>query len=559
MDQLEVPIRWRRIIQSVVARAPVRHFQVWLRHSDAINPIRLPTNLVPSDPWREEHTTQQTSVTSVEALFLDLPLVRPAPVRAIPMADTSGITLVDNTVPTQQPLSGSSSRQPSTVGRQSSLTRHLSRTAVSDHLARRKYAKWQPERLGVASDTERSPSREGSRLRRPISTSSSSAPASRRSSQQGNSVAAANTGLPEHDGAGSTHVHTRTTTDEAVQSNDGHGHGQASTTAGHITELSELDILYENQRGWFFFGIPLYSHSSLLNFDPPAWMTQDKRPSAVNITNAQVPDPSWEWAWRTWYVDMSGDVDEQGWQYAFSFTTSKWHGTHPWFHSFVRRRRWVRLRTKALERRHRGQSGFEQAHMLNEDYFTIHSSKARGREQSLAGLSRVGTGFLSRVGTAEEEPQTEEISDIPSLLRAMKQTSIDRERIDALKKFVNDGGEELYYLADKVRTPGFTPVDPLFAIPLSQQGTFFWSTHYYEPFSQFPSSYLGAPDHDHVSLPSFSLASHHLFQQDHLRPPSTNFQLNQRGQGQTGAETRQPHPCRGSRKTARHGPGRLGR
>ena len=111
--------------------------------------------------------------------------------------------------------------------------------------------------------------------------------------------------------------------------------------------------------------------------------------------------------------------------------------------------------------------------MLNEDYFTIHSSKARGREQSLAGLSRVGTGFLSRVGTAEEEPQTEEISDIPSLLRAMKQTSIDRERIDALKKFVNDGGEELYYLADKVRTPGFTPVDPLFAIPLSQQGTFF--------------------------------------------------------------------------------------
>ncbi|EPS29718.1 hypothetical protein PDE_04668 [Penicillium oxalicum 114-2] len=366
------------------------------------------------------------------------------------MADTSGITLVDNTVPTQQPLSGSSSRQPSTVGSQSSLTRHLSRTAVSDHLARRKYAKWQPERLGVASDTERSPSREGSRLRRPISTSSSSAPASRRSSQQGNSVAAANTGLPEHDGAGSTHVHTRTTTDEAVQSNDGHGHGQASTTAGHITELSELDILYENQRGWFFFGIPLYSHSSLLNFDPPAWMTQDKRPSAVNITNAQVPDPSWEWAWRTWYVDMSGDVDEQGWQYAFSFTTSKWHGTHPWFHSFVRRRRWVRLRTKALERRHRGQSGFEQAHMLNEDYFTIHSSKARGREQSLAGLSRVGTGFLSRVGTAEEEPQTEEISDIPSLLRAMKQTSIDRERIDALKKFVNDGGEELYYLADKV-------------------------------------------------------------------------------------------------------------
>jgi hypothetical protein len=226
---------------------------------------------------------------------------------------------------------------------------------------------------------------------------------------------------------------------------------QAPTTTEEPKILSELDILYENQRGWFFFGIPLYSHSSLLNFDPSAWMTQDKRASAVNITNAQVPDPSWEWAWRTWYVDMSGDVDEQGWQYAFSFSSSQWHGTHPWFHSFVRRRRWVRLRTKISERRHRGRSEFERAHMLNEDYFTIHSSKVPSREQSVAGLPRVESGFLSRVGSKVEEMHMEEIGDIPSLLHALKQTSIDRERIDALKKFIEEGGEELYYLNDKVR------------------------------------------------------------------------------------------------------------
>jgi hypothetical protein len=230
---------------------------------------------------------------------------------------------------------------------------------------------------------------------------------------------------------------------------------QAPTTTEVPKILSELDILYENQRGWFFFGIPLYSHRSLLNFDPSAWMTQDKRASAVNITNAQVPDPNWEWAWRTWYVDMSGDVDEQGWQYAFSFSSSQWHGTHPWFHSFVRRRRWVRLRTKIPERRHRGRSEFERAHMLNEDYFTIHSSKVRSLEQSVAGLSRVESGFLSRVGSkVEEEAHMEEIGDIPSLLHALKQTSIDRERIDALKKFIEEGGEELYYLNDKVRTFG---------------------------------------------------------------------------------------------------------
>jgi hypothetical protein len=230
------------------------------------------------------------------------------------------------------------------------------------------------------------------------------------------------------------------------------GLNQQTTNTEGSKPRSELDILYENQRGAFFFGIPLYSHSSLLNFDPSAWMTQDKHDSPVNITNAQLPDPSWEWAWRTWYVDMSGDVDEQGWQYAFSFGSSQWHGTHPWFHSFVRRRRWVRLRTKVSEKRRRGRSDFERSHMLNEDYFTIHSSKLRSREQSAAGLSRVESGFLSRVSTkVDEQVHLEEVGDIPSLMHELKLASIDREKIDALKKFVQDGGEELYYLNDKVR------------------------------------------------------------------------------------------------------------
>jgi hypothetical protein len=64
----------------------------------------------------------------------------------------------------------------------------------------------------------------------------------------------------------------------------------------------------------------------------------------------------------------------------------------------------------------------------------------------------VESGFLSRVGSkVEEETHMEEIGDIPSLLHALKHTSIDRERIDALKKFIEEGGEELYYLNDKVR------------------------------------------------------------------------------------------------------------
>lgn len=360
------------------------------------------------------------------------------------------ISLVDNTAPSQQQTSEETPRRTSTAGHQAS-PKHVSRASVSGQLAKRKYAKWQPDRLGVSprADTETSLSRESSQVRGSISGASSAGGPSGPSLQQENG-----SGARDVDTADFAPSRVLTTT-ETLQST---GLAQQATNSDDTKPRSELDILYENQRGWFLFGLPLYSHSSLLNFDPSAWMTQDRRASPVNITNAQLPDPSWEWAWRTWYVDMSGDVDEQGWQYSFSFASSQWHGTHPWFHSFVRRRRWVRLRTKIPEKRHRGRSGFEKAHMLNEDYFTIHSSKARSREQSTADLSRVESGFLSRISTkVDEEVHLEEIGDIPSLMYSLKLASIDRERIDALKKFVQEGGEELYYLNDKVsrcmRTP----------------------------------------------------------------------------------------------------------
>lgn len=359
------------------------------------------------------------------------------------MENTTSISLVDNTVPAQQQVSGDPLQRAITASRQGGLSKHISRTSVSSHLAKRKYAKWQPDRLGLPSntDTEADLSRESSRLRGSDSGRSSNGAASGPCSQQDNGSEIRQ--VETADWAPSEGLSQAQT----AQSNGPRQQASASDTS---SPHSELDILYENQRGSFFFGIPLYSHGSLLNFDPSAWTTQDRHPSAVNITNAQLPDPSWEWAWRTWYVDMSGDVDDQGWQYAFSFGSSHWHGTHPWFHSFVRRRRWVRLRTKIPEKRHRGRSEFEKAHMLNADYFTIHS-RVRSRDQSTTGLSRVESGFLSRGSTkVDEEVLLEEISDIPSLMHALKLASIDRERIDALKKFVQEGGEEIYYLNDNV-------------------------------------------------------------------------------------------------------------
>jgi hypothetical protein len=352
------------------------------------------------------------------------------------MENSPSISLVDNTAP-QQPTGEGSTRRTSTLN-QGSLTKHLSRASVQSQLKKRKYAKWQPDRLGIAPGTNDSPSRESSQVR-------------------GDSISASSRG----EGSGGRDVETADFAPSRVSTNNANGSGSGSdqvngvgdqTNGGEDTKSrSEMDVLYENQRGWFFFGVPRYSHSSLLNFDPSPWMTQDRRASPVNITNAQLPDPSWEWTWKTWYVDMSGDTDEQGWQYSFSFASSSWHGTQPWFHSFVRRRRWVRLRTKVHPRRNLGRSDFEKSHMLTEDYFTIHSSKVRSREQSTTGLPRVESGFLNQASmTVDEESHVDEIGDIPTLMNALKLASIDRERIDALKKFIEEGGDELYYLNDKV-------------------------------------------------------------------------------------------------------------
>ena len=211
---------------------------------------------------------------------------------------------------------------------------------------------------------------------------------------------------------------------------------------------SFIDVLYENQRGAFLCGIPLYSSNSLLNLDPASWQTANFQDSAVNITNFQLPDPSWVWDWKTWYVDMSHDVDELGWEYSFSFNkVYSWHGNHPWWTSFVRRRRWLRRRIRIHHHvSDMKQPSMSQAHMLTEDYFTIHPANRRPSGDSSANRSSVMIALKSD----EEEEGNGEINNISALMTALKKADIDREKIAAVTAFLNQGGDELYYLADNM-------------------------------------------------------------------------------------------------------------
>lgn len=72
------------------------------------------------------------------------------------------------------------------------------------------------------------------------------------------------------------------------------------------------------------FGIPKYSSRILLQWDPSAWTSSGMGDSPYNILNAQLPDPSWEWVHPEWLIDMSGDTDEAGWQYSGSFGHKFW-------------------------------------------------------------------------------------------------------------------------------------------------------------------------------------------------------------------------------------------
>lgn len=148
-----------------------------------------------------------------------------------------------------------------------------------------------------------------------------------------------------------------------------------------------------------------------------------------------------------------------------------------------------------------GRTGLEMAHRLNEDYFTIHSGKKKKRPVSEVGGGGYGATSLGRTTTAttareEEEVPIEEIADVPALMHALRVAIVDREKVDALDRFVEEGGEELFYLDEKVV--------PLYAYP---QITISFPLDIYLPADTDYCYNCSDPrNHVYVRLPSLSLA-----------------------------------------------------
>ena len=208
---------------------------------------------------------------------------------------------------------------------------------------------------------------------------------------------------------------------------------------------SAIDILYENQRGGFLCGIPLFSAQALWGLDPGPWMNAALKPSATDITNAQVPDPAWQWAWKEWVVNRQDGLDDDGWEYSFAFPKQfSWHGPHYW-NSFVRRRAWIRKRVKR-------QSGYqEHEEGMNGEYFAIRPpSRSKSRASSPEGSRRYRSSMQSSRRELGEEAMTGDIVDIPSLMHVLRCCRIDREKMEAVENFIEHGEEELYHLRGRM-------------------------------------------------------------------------------------------------------------
>ncbi|KAI2624998.1 hypothetical protein GGR54DRAFT_594443 [Hypoxylon sp. NC1633] len=237
---------------------------------------------------------------------------------------------------------------------------------------------------------------------------------------------------------------------EPVSKRDGVvGHSNGNKRRSHASKEQEtaIDILYENQRGGFLCGIPLFSSAALGNLDPAPWTNFAHKASMTDTQTAQVPDPSWEWAWPEWRVnhDESIQADGDGWEYSFMFAKSfSWHGPK-WYNSFVRRRTWIRRRIK------KGLGYQANDPHMSVDYFSVTASRKDAEGASIAQQGTrpsQETPRMSRDSRRGGEDEAEakaraDITTVSELMAALRRSRIDREKLDAVENYTKKCTDDL--------------------------------------------------------------------------------------------------------------------
>lgn len=126
-------------------------------------------------------------------------------------------------------------------------------------------------------------------------------------------------------------------------------------------------------------------------------------------------------------------MDEGGWEYAFAFSKKfSWHRAR-WWNSFVRRRAWTRKRAKRQI-----DEVSTDPHMLNADYFTVRSTSDRQHHSrdSVASSRHASRASVSQLSAAEAEEELPDIENIEDLMRTLRQSRIDREKLEATENYL---------------------------------------------------------------------------------------------------------------------------
>lgn len=143
-------------------------------------------------------------------------------------------------------------------------------------------------------------------------------------------------------------------------------------------------------------------------------------------------------AWPEWRINHDEGVDEDGWEYSFAFSKKcSWHPPR-WWNSFVRRRAWIRKRVK----KGTGYVG-QDPHMLNPEYFSVRPSSEIDRDRS---LSRAGSLRANRLSTSTADMEGAErplVETADELLRVLRASRIDREKIEAVDNYLENAQDNL--------------------------------------------------------------------------------------------------------------------